>query len=642
MAAALRMNLLVFSFLNLVSSFYVATGETPSHSSVYPQVWGGSANAPPGGVLGGCSGHMFGFSGMDGATDEEADFVGVATGDGYSLKFCGLKAQRTLILRTPSENNTVNVATGDVLIVQTHGHTLGSGLMTMTWASAAVLIGAVPPGSDVLLDNAKAWSHTSPASVTCSVHEAKEDTLAFCSLPSTMQTLWALARSSLGPEDAVKVAQSAIGNMQLDAVVAERLISYQALPQVENYQMLLAKSLSVMRVNSLSPEGKIKQHWSTPDRMPHRWMWLWDSCFHSLPMNNFVSHRTTSGPNLSWEYIKSVLDGADEYGGVAIVRTPTDIGSTVVQTQPPLLAWAVWENYMAGKRFGLTDQVLIDRLKFAAPKLVGYLQWNIRERSDRTRATPLLVWTMGTESGMDNSQRFDSKTHAVDSMLAVDFSVFFAREAQFTSKIADVIGNTAMATEWKEIGAKVSQAVHSILWDESSGMYMDMHGPRQSTGVKSVMALLPMWLDDFPMSRLPKLLDAIHDKKLFGTKVPLPSVARETSTFSTDMWRGPMWLNTNYMIAEALLSKNETHEAIALMRASVDVVFENYKKYGVIFEFYDADGVSDPRSLLRKGVRTGGVRDYHWSAALTYNMILKLKALNALTLKRGDGSVMLV
>jgi len=635
------MKLLCVSLPILPFWFHAAASETSS-DPVYPQVWGGNANAPPGGVLGGCSGLLFGFSGMDGATDEEADFVGVATGAGYSLKFCGLKTQRTLILKAPSENNTVNVATGDVLVVQNHERVLGNGLVTMAWASAGVLIGAVPPGSEVSLDKAQIWNHSGPAGVTCDVHEAKEDTLAFCSSPSTLQTSWALARSAIGTEDAVKLAQSAIGNMQLDAVVADRLFSYQALPQVGKYQMMLAKSLSVMRVNALSPEGKIKQHWSTPDRMPHRWMWLWDSCYHSLSMNNFISPHSISGPDLSWEYIESVLEGADEYGGIAIERTPANIGSKVNQTQPPLLAWAVWENYVAGKRSGLADDILINRLKYAAPKLAGYLEWDLRERGDKTHATSLLTWTKGTESGMDNSQRFDSKTQADDSMLAVDFSVFFAREAQLTSKIADVVGNDTMAARWKATAANVSKAVHDILWDESAGLYMDMYGPSKSTGVKSVVALLPMWLDDFPMSRLPKLLDAMHDEMVFGTKVPLPSVARETSTFSIDMWRGPMWLNTNYMVAEALLSKNETQEAITLMQASVDVVLDNYQKYGVIFEFYDADGVHDPRTLLRKGAHTGGIRDYHWSAALTYNMILKLKALGALASKNDGTSAIVI
>jgi hypothetical protein len=50
-----------------------------------------------------------------------------------------------------------------------------------------------------------------------------------------------------------------------------------------------------------------------------------------------------------------------------------------------------------------------------------------------------------------------------------------------------------------------------------------------------------------------------------------------------------------------------------------------YLRYGVIFEFYDADGTHDPRTLMRKGHATGGVRDYHWSAALAFDAILSMK-----------------
>merc|ERR1712187_267123 len=87
------------------------------------------------------------------------------------------------------------------------------------------------------------------------------------------------------------------------------------------------------------------------------------------------------------------------------------------------------------------------------------------------------------------------------------------------------------------------------------------------------------------------------------------------------------------MVAEALLGKNETQEAIALMNATLAAVSENYNKYGVLFEFYDSDALHDPRTLLRKGVHTGGVRDYHWTAALTYNMILRMHDLSSAAVK---------
>jgi len=73
-------------------------------------------------------------------------------------------------------------------------------------------------------------------------------------------------------------------------------------------------------------------------------MWLWDSCYHSLAAN--LIPGATFGHNLGWEYVQSVLLGADASGAIAIERTPDTVGTKVTQTQPPLLAWAVYENYV--------------------------------------------------------------------------------------------------------------------------------------------------------------------------------------------------------------------------------------------------------------------------------------------------------
>ena len=85
-----------------------------------------------------------------------------------------------------------------------------------------------------------------------------------------------------------------------------------------------------------------------------------------------------------------------------------------------------------------------------------------------------------------------------------------------------------------------------------------------------------------------------------------------------------MWVNSNYMVSLALGARGAKAEAAALMRATLDAMQAAYLRYGVIFEFYDADGKADPRTLMRKGEPTGGVRDYHWSAALAYDAIMRL------------------
>ena len=75
-------------------------------------------------------------------------------------------------------------------------------------------------------------------------------------------------------------------------------------------------------------------------------MWLWDSCYHSMGLNELTvalptatypssqqKQREEPGHVAAWEYLKSVLDAAGPYGGVAIERTPTSAGGSVDQTQ---------------------------------------------------------------------------------------------------------------------------------------------------------------------------------------------------------------------------------------------------------------------------------------------------------------------
>ena len=61
-----------------------------------------------------------------------------------------------------------------------------------------------------------------------------------------------------------------------------------------------------------------------------------------------------------------------------------------------------------------------------------------------------------------------------------------------------------------------------------------------------------------------------------------------------------------------------------LIGATVDAVDTYYHAHGVVFEFYDSKNTTDPTTLKRKGLTSGGVRDYHWTAALVFRMIGEL------------------
>ena len=122
--------------------------------------------------------------------------------------------------------------------------------------------------------------------------------------------------------------------------MARRLAFYAALPEGadDGETRFLRKCASVMKVNTLGPEGAIQRHWSTPDRIPHRFMWLWDSVFHSFAMNQV-------DPQSSWEFLMAMLEAQQSDGMIPHVKLVS--GRTSEVTQPPLLAWGIWENHAA-------------------------------------------------------------------------------------------------------------------------------------------------------------------------------------------------------------------------------------------------------------------------------------------------------
>ena len=176
-------------------------------------------------------------------------------------------------------------------------------------------------------------------------------------------------------------------------------------------------------------------------------MWLWDSVFHSFGMNR-------TNPELAWEFLLAVLEAQRPDGMIPHMMTVTGHASAI--TQPPLLAWGVWENYGF-----LRDRA---RLAEAFPRLEAYLAWNLAHR-DRN-ANGLLEWRIeenaksrSGESGMDNSPRFDAGL-IVD---AVDFSAYQAHDMFCLSQIAAEFGLTDRAVLWGERGRAMAQAIHARL-----------------------------------------------------------------------------------------------------------------------------------------------------------------------------------
>jgi len=560
-----------------------------------PDIWG--------------EGALFAFSGLDGETVTRSGLVGTFGSQPYDLLF-HTPQRRMLQIRLAAEA-APRVATNDVLCVEAP-----DGVLAITFQAWHTLVGLLPPAARLLLCAENGPQATEQGGYSLSSDSEHGDVLAL----ARDGARFALAYGT-SPDEACQRASAGLA-VDVWAVVQARLAVYHTLPRHAcrtldaSQDRLLKKCFSVMKVNTLSAEETIRQRWSTPDRVPHRDMWLWDTVFHSLAMNWF-------DPQVSWEFLQSMLAAQSADGMIA--HQVHISGRVSAITQPPILAWGVWENYCA-----LHDKAC---LAYALPRLERYLDWDCAHRD--TNGNGLLEWHIegnvrcrSGESGLDNSPRFDSAV-LLD---AVDFSAFAAADMRYVSLIAAELGQADRAAAWLTRSRALSQQIHACLWDERAGFYCDRDMDGNLSPALAVSGFLPLLLEDIPTERVDRLVVALQNPNLFDCAFPVPSVSLSDPNWSTDMWRGATWLNLNYLIICGLRQQGKQQAARRLADTTIAMVDKYYREYGVLFEFFDARDAVPPVACDRKGPRVepydirhkmDSIRDYHFTAALVACLLLE-------------------
>ncbi len=546
----------------------------------YPAVWG--------------DGQLFAFSGYEGPASWRSGLVASIQADPVGLQI-RYPVPGLFWFDLLAASITPRVVTGDVLRLETP-----EGEVCLAMADQHTLVGYIPAGISPRL----------------SVERDAERSLAVATRTVGERLYLALAYHAEGEEAALARARAAL-QLDVPRVVEERLAFLNGCPSPpralsDEACATLAKAWSVLKVNVYSPEGPIPVRWTTPDRWPHRHMWLWDSAFHALGWRH-------ADLDMAWEAIEAVLSFQRADGFIAHTLSP-DHTSDI--TQPPILAWAVWELYQLGHD--------IDRLRRAYPALCRYLEWDLTHRDSGEAG--LLAWHIGDnplsrsgESGMDNSPRFDQE----GPWAAVDFNAYAAAEMEYLSAMARVLGREEEAARWAERRARLVRALNERLWDEEAGFYFDRRVGGDLSPVKAVSGFLPMWAGVATAEQAARLVTHLQNPDEFWSAFPVPSVALNDPTHSEDMWRGSTWINTNYFIIQGLRRYGYMELAQALRERTLEEITRWYVTTGCIYEYYDCRQEKRPTGLLRKGAvgRAGGagfgvIQDYGWSAALFIDLVM--------------------
>ena len=95
------------------------------------------------------------------------------------------------------------------------------------------------------------------------------------------------------------------------------------------------------------------------------------------------------------------------------------------------------------------------------------------------------------------------------------------------------------------------------------------------------------------------------------------------------MWRGPVWINLNWLIIYGLNRYGCHKEAEEIREITLREIERMAMKYGTFFEYFDSLGEDDPTKLLRKGKCAPEESAYHqvmhdfgWTTTLYVDLLL--------------------
>ncbi|HTO01892.1 MAG TPA: hypothetical protein VL068_14580 [Microthrixaceae bacterium] len=332
---------------------------------------------------------------------------------------------------------------------------------------------------------------------------------------------------------------------------------------------------------SLAERGAqiMAEHWrpqgfTCPNSTTYPWLWLWDSCFHSIIWGHLgdperaltelataLSSQDADGfvPHLA--YLNG-YDGHSEFWGRS--------GASSI-TQPPIYGHTVAEL----TRLGIE---VPEELRVKATAGLNYL---LRER--RRSSSGLIELVHPWESGCDHSPRWDDLMAPgnVDSALdPYDKDIWFHRKGELLGSIARSasgaplwnpefpVGSVAfsaivafcaeelasvthdedLARMGRELGAELQGR-----WDSELRTWVD-DGPTASGSgrIRTLEALLPL-LVETDTSAIGEVVAELTDPAAFGGEFGLRQVHPGESRFAAgSYWRGPTWPQLDYLLWIAL------------------------------------------------------------------------------------------
>ncbi|KNC51142.1 glycoside hydrolase family 63, partial [Thecamonas trahens ATCC 50062] len=189
----------------------------------------------------------------------------------------------------------------------------------------------------------------------------------------------------------------------------------------------------------------------------------------------------------------------------------------------------------------------------------------------------------------------------------VDLASWMVLAARLLADMARVLDDEAAATSYEAQATSILTTLHNVHWNEAAGYYCDT-GPDGTGSVHDEMQVCFLgYVSLFPLltglleaddPRVGRLLDHMADPDTLWSPGGIRSLSATDPYYGTgeNYWKGPVWMNINYMALAALANKYAVDEGphraraqqiYASLRANVvDTIVSNYIETGYFWEQY--------------------------------------------------------
>ncbi|MEK7324848.1 MAG: trehalase family glycosidase [Chloroflexota bacterium] len=354
----------------------------------------------------------------------------------------------------------------------------------------------------------------------------------------------------------------------------------------------------IMRAGLISTRFYTTREAMTPSKIHYVGVWQWDAYFHALAYRHVEM-------KLAKDQIRIVLDHQREDGmipdAVHDEGTVTHLNFPVEAdvTKPPLVAWAAWKLYETDR-----DREFLDEIY---EPIVRSNNWWF-EKNDLD-GNGLCEYQHPYSSGLDDNPLWDEGLPVE----APDLNTYLCLQQEALAKMAAVIGEAADAEMWAQRAEAMAERMIRLMWDEKAGLFwaaLPAKPTRALVRVRTPFNLFPLLTGRMPPEIAARLVAHLTDAKQFWPRYPVPTVALDDPKFSPEkMWRGPTWVNVNYLLVEGLMRAGYADLAGELRRRTLAMMMAGDD----IYEYYNPQtGAAPPNAASIFG----------WSSALFIEMAI--------------------